>query len=167
MKFDRQNIGTIITYIGGTLDSSSNLRNGTFKPYFEYDYFADISPSSEQKISYKSDTSSTYTLFNINSSTHNFKSKLGFDFTTDTGWNLTSSYQRTQNKGSGYSDALYFGASYISPKDIEYAMSLDDNKAFFDYKKNINGFDITVSSNYSLMSEIPDYATYLKISNAF
>ena len=41
LKFDRQNIGTIITYIGGTLDSSSNLRNGTFKPYFEYDYFAE------------------------------------------------------------------------------------------------------------------------------
>ena len=122
LKFDRQNIGTIITSIGGIVDNTSSLRNGTFKPYFEYDYFADISPSSEQKISYISDTGSTYTLSNINSSTHNFKSKLGFDFTTDTGWNLTSSYQRTQNKGSGYSDALYFGASYISPKDIELSL---------------------------------------------
>ena len=56
LKFDRQNIGTIITSIGGALDSSSNLRNGTFKPYFEYDYFLDISPSSKQKISYISDT---------------------------------------------------------------------------------------------------------------
>ena len=73
LRFDRQNIGTIITYIGGVLDSSSNLKNGTLKPYFEYDYFADMSPSSEQKISYISDASSTYTLANINSSTHNFK----------------------------------------------------------------------------------------------
>ena len=81
LKFDRQNIGTIITSIGGVVDNSSNLRNGTFKPYFEYDYFADISPSSKQKISYISDAGSTYTLSNINSSTHNFKSKLGFDFT--------------------------------------------------------------------------------------
>ena len=36
-----------------------------------------------------------------------------------------------------------------------------------DYKRNINDFDITVGSNYSLMSEIPDYAAYLEISNAF
>ena len=167
LKFDRQDIGTIITSIGGAVDSSTNLRNGTFKPYFEYDYFADMSPSSEQKISYISDTSSTYTLTNINSSTHNFKSKLGFDFTTHSGWDFTSSYQRTQSKENGYSDALYFGANYISRRDIEYAMSLDNNKAIFDYKRNINGFNFTVGSNYTLMSEIPDYGANIEVSNTF
>jgi uncharacterized protein YhjY with autotransporter beta-barrel domain len=167
LKFDSQDIGTIITSIGGAVDSSTNLRNGTFKPYFEYDYFADISPSSEQKISYISDTSSTYTLTNINSSTHNFKSKLGFDFITHSGWDFTSSYQRTQSKENGYSDALYFGANYISRRDIEYAMSLDNNKAFLDYKRNINGFNITVGSNYTLMSEIPEYGANLEVSNTF
>ena len=149
LKFDRQNIGTIITYIGGTLDSSSYLRIGTFKPYFEYDYFLDISPSSEQKISYISDTSSTYTLTNINSSTHNFMSKLGFDFITDSGWDFTSSYQRTQNKEYGYNDAFNFGVNYISRKNIEYAMFLDNNKVFIDYKRKINGFDITFAVSYT------------------
>ena len=167
LKFDRQNIGTIITSIGGVVDSSSNLRNGTFKPYFEYDYFLDISPSSKQKISYISDTGSTYTLSNINSSTHNFKSKLGFDFTTHSGWDFTSSYQRTQSKENGYSDALYFGANYISRRNIEYAMSLDNNKAIFDYKRNINGFDITFGSNYSLMSQIPNYGARIEVSSTF
>jgi len=167
LKFDRQNIGTIITYIGGVVDNSSSLKNGTFKSYFECDYFLDISPSSEQKISYISDTGSTYTLSNINSSTHNFKSKLGFDFTTYSGWDFSSSYLRTQSKENGYSDALYFGANYISPRNIEYAMSLDNNKAFLDYKRNIKGFDITFGSNYTLMSKIPDYSAYLEISNAF
>ena len=167
LKFDRQNIGTIITYIGGTLDSSSKLRNGTFKPYFEYDYFADISPSSEQKISYISDTSSTYTLTNINSSTHNFMSKLGFDFITDSGWDFTSSYQRTQNKEYGYNDAFNFGVNYISRKNIEYAIFLDNNKALIDYKRKINGFDITFESNYSLKSVISDYDARLKVSSKF
>jgi len=167
LKFDSQDIGTIITSIGGAVDNSSNLRNGTFKPYLEYDYFADMSPSSEQKISYISDTSSTYTLTNINSSTHNFKSKLGFDFITDAGWDFTSSYQRTQSKGGGYSDALYFGANYISRRDIEYAMSLDNDKAIFDYKRNINGFNIAVGSNYTLMSEIPDYGATIEVSSKF
>ncbi len=167
LKFDRQNIGTIITSIGGAADSSSNLRNGTFKPYFEYDYFLDISPSSKQKISYISDTSSTYTLTNINSSTHNFKSKLGFDYITNTGWDITSSYQRTQSKENGYSDALYFGANYISRKNTEYAMFLDNNKAFLNYKRNINGFDISFGSNYSLMSQIPNHGARIEVSSTF
>ena len=165
LKFDRQDIGTIITSIGGSVDNSANLRSGTFKPFLEIDYYADISPSSEQKISYISDTGSTYTLTNINSSTHNIKSKLGFDFITDTDWNLTSSYQRTQSKGGGYSDALYFGANYITSRNTEYAMSLDNNKAILDYKRNINGFDITLGSNYNMMSAMPDYGAYLEISN--
>ena len=135
------------------------------------DYYADISPSSQQKITYKSDANTTngynYELTNINSSTHNFKGKLGFDFITDTGWFVTSSYQRTQNKGNGHSNGFYLEVSYIPSKDIVYAMSLDNDKAFLDYKRNINGFDFTVGSNYSLMSEIPDYAAYLEISNAF
>ena len=167
LKFDRQNIGTIITSIGGAVDSSSNLRNGTFKPYFEYDYFLDISPSSKQKISYISDTSSTYTLTNINSSTHNFKSKLGFDYITDAGWDITSSYQRTQSKENGYSDALYFGANYISLRNAEYAMSLNNKKAFLDYKRNVNGFDIKFGSNYNLMSKIPDYGANIEVSSRF
>ena len=104
---------------------------------------------------------------NINSSTHNFKSKLGFDFITHSGWDFTSSYQRTQSKGGGYSDALYFGANYISRRDIEYAMSLDNNKAFLDYKRNINGFNFTVGSNYTLMSQIPDYGANIEVSNTF
>ena len=147
--------------------STSNLKNGTFQPYFEYDYFADISPSSEQKISYRSDTSSTYTLTRINSSTHNFKGKIGFDYLTNEGWNITSNYQRTQSKGGGYSDSLFFGASYKSRRDSEYAMSLKENKASLDYKKNVNGFDIKVGSNYTLMSKIPDYGAKIKISSSF
>ena len=103
----------------------------------------------------------------INSSTHNLKSKLGFDYLTNKGWNITSNYQRTQSKGSSYSDGLFFGASYKSRRDIEYAMSLEENKAILDYKKNVNGFDITVGSNYTLMSTIPDYGANFSLSSKF
>ena len=131
------------------------------------DYYADISPSSEQKISYKNDSTSTYKLVNLKGSTHNRKGKLGFDFISNMGWLMTSSYQRTQNKGNGYSDGVYLSVSNKPSKDVKYAMSLDNDKAFLDYKRNINGFDFTVGSNYSLISEIPDYAAILKISNTF
>jgi len=167
LKFNRQNIGTVITSIGGAVDNIIDLNGGTLKPFLQMDYYADISPSSEQKMSYKNDTTTTYKLVNIKGSTHNFKGKLGFDFITDMGLSFTSSYQRTQNKGNGYSDGLYLEVSYMPSKDTEYAMSLDNDKAILDYKRNINDFDITVSSNYSLMSEIPDYGANLKISNTF
>ena len=86
---------------------------------------------------------------------------------TNEGWNITSNYQRTQSKGGGYSDGLFFGASYKSRRDTEYAMSLNENKAVLDYKKNVNGFDISVGSNYTLMSIIPDYGAHIEISNNF
>ena len=167
LKFNRQNIGTVITSIGGAVDNIIDLNGGTLKPFIEMDYYADISPSSEQKISYKNDSTSTYKLVNIKGSTHNFKGKLGFDFITHTGWTFTSSYQRIQNKGNGYSDGLYLEVNYLPSKDTEYSMSLDNDKAFLDYKKNINGLDFKLSSNYSLVSEIPDYGANLQISNTF
>ena len=86
---------------------------------------------------------------------------------TDTGWTFTSSYQRIQNKGNGYSDGLYLEVNYLPSKDTEYSMSLDNDKASLDYKKNINGLDLTIGSNYSLVSEIPDYGVNIGISNTF
>ena len=77
-----------------------------------------------------------------------------------------ANYERDQSDNS-HSDTLYLGASYISNKETEYAMALDDNKAIFDYTKNINGFNIKVSSNYSLMSKINDYGANIMISNTF
>ena len=46
-------------------------------------------------------------------------------------------------------------------------MSLDNDKASLNYKRDLNGFDIKVSSNYSLMSQIPDYGANIEISNKF
>ena len=46
-------------------------------------------------------------------------------------------------------------------------MSLNENKAVLDYKKNVNGFDITVGYNYTLMSQISDYDANIEISSSF
>ena len=52
-------------------------------------------------------------------------------------------------------------------QDTEYAMSLDNDKASLSYKRDLNGFDIRMSSNYSLMSEIPDYGATIEVARAF
>ena len=56
---------------------------------------------------------------------------------------------------------------YVSSKNEEYAMSLNDNKASLEYKRNINGFDVKISSNYTIMSQIPDYGANIEVSSKF
>ena len=46
-------------------------------------------------------------------------------------------------------------------------MTLDNDKASLSYKRNLNGFDIRMSSNYSLMKEIPDYGATIEVARTF
>ena len=61
-------------------------------------------------------------------------------------------------------------ANFVSKRETEYAMTLegtDDFAAGLNVAKNINGFNFTFGSNYTFMSEIPDYGAILKVSNTF
>ena len=75
-------------------------------------------------------------------------------------------YERNQSDNA-HSDTLYLGFGYIRTDDIEYAMTLDNDKASLSYKRDLNGFDIRMSSNYSLMSQIPEYGANLEIVSTF
>ena len=46
-------------------------------------------------------------------------------------------------------------------------MSLDNDKASLSYKRDLNGFDIRMSSNYRLMSQMPEYGATLEVLNTF
>ena len=46
-------------------------------------------------------------------------------------------------------------------------MTLDNDKASLSYKRDLNGFDIRINSNYSLMSQIPEYGANLEIVSTF
>ena len=79
-------------------------------------------------------------------------------------------YERNQSEGSSHTDTLYFGGSYISNKETEYALALDGSESLntsFDIKKSINGFDISFNLNYDLFSEKPNQFTYLNMSKTF
>ncbi len=164
--YDKQQIGTGMASIGVRLDDTIQFENTTFKPSGLLEYGANFSPSSNATVSYVSDPSTDYTLSIAHEATHNLRAGLGFDFITENGLTIMANYERDQSDNS-HSDTLYLGVSYISNNNTEYAMSLNDDKTFFDYKKNINGFDIKVSSNYNLMSEIPEYSANLEISSKF
>ena len=152
--------------IGIRLDDTIQFESTTFKPNGRLEYGANFSPSSNATVSYVSDPSTDYTLSIAHEETHNIRAGLGFDLITENGLTIMANYERDQSDNS-HSDTLYLGASYISNRETEYAMSLDDDKTIFDYKRNINGFDITFGSNYTLMSEIPEYAANIEASNTF
>ena len=164
--YDKQQIGTGMASIGFKLDDTIQFESITFKPSGLLEYGANFSPSSNATVSYVSDPSTDYKLSIAHEETHNIRAGLGFDFITENGLTIMANYKRDQSDNS-HSDTLYLGVSYISNKETEYAMSLEDDKTFLDYKKNINGFDIKVSSNYNLMSKIPDYGTNIEISSKF
>ena len=166
LKFDEQEIKTIITSVGMIFDNSIDIKSGVLKPNAHLEYNADISSSSKSKFSYVSDSSKSYVLSNVNDSNYNIRMNLGMDLIKNNGWSFKSNYERNQTDG-GYNDTLYIGAAYISANDSEYALSLDGEKSFVNYSKNINGFDIEFNSNYSLFTEVPDYGANIKISSIF
>ena len=92
------------------------------------------------------------------------------DLITDNGLSITSNYERSQNKDAGHADAFYFAGKLSSRKDETYTLSLDGIQNFntkLDYKRSVNGFDITFSSNYNLTSLIPDYGANIEVSTNF
>ena len=164
--YDKQKIETGMISAGFTLSDIIEFNTITIKPSGGLEFGLDFSPSSAATVSYVSDPNTNYTSF-IGQDSKNIRANLGFDLIVENGLSLMTIYERNQSDNS-HSDTLYLGAGYIPSEDIEYAMSLDDDdKVFFNYKRNIKGFDITFSSNYSLMSEISEYAANLEISNRF
>jgi len=163
--YDKQKIETGMISAGFTLTDIIEFNIITIKPSGGLELGLDFSPSSAATVSYVTDPNTNYTSF-IGQDSKNIRANLGFDLIMKNGFSLMTIYERNQSDNS-HSDTLYLGVGYIPSEDIEYAMSLDDDKVLFNYKRNINDFDITFGSNYSLMSEIPEYAANLKISNRF
>ena len=103
-------------------------------------------------------------------STHLLTAEIGFNYELKDHLKLTGIFKRIQGNESQQTNNVRFGFHYISQRETEYAMSLngsDELTTGLNISKNINGFDIKLGSNYSLMSQVPDYAVNLKISNKF
>ena len=163
--YDKQKIETGMISAGFTLTDIIEFNTITIKPSGGLELGLDFSPSSAATVSYVSDPNTSYTSF-IGQDSKNIRANLGFDLIVENGLSLMTIYERNQSDNS-HSDTLYLGVGYIPSEDIEYAMSLDDDKVLFNYKRNINGFNAKVSSNYSLMSEVPNYGARLEISSKF
>ena len=164
LVYKAQTIETGMISTGFTISDILNFNTFTFKPNGGLEIGVDFSPSSDATYRYLSETTE-YTK-SIDQDSKNLRANIGFDLVTDNGFSIMTIYERNQSDNS-HSDTLYLGFGYIPTDNIEYAMTLDNYKASLCYKRDLNGFDIKMSSNYSLMSQIPEYGATLEIVNTF
>jgi len=164
LVFNKQIIETGMISAGFTISNIISLNTMTLKPNGGLEVGLDFSPKSDATYYYLSETTK-YTK-SIDQNSKNIRANIGFDLITDNGFSIMTIFERNQSDNT-HSDTLYLGFGYIPTDDTEYAMSLENDKASLNYKRDLNGFDIKVSSNYSLMSKIPDYGANIEVVSAF
>ena len=161
LKFDDQYIGNFTSSIGASLDNTYELKIGSLIPYFDFEYYADMSPSSQQKFSYESD-GSAYTFKNINNATHNIIGGIGFDLISNNGLTLMTKYTRDQAKDSK-NDNFVIALDYKNSQRSLYSMTFQDSLAKLSHNKELDNFQINLDSHYELFDKDPDYGLFIKL----
>ncbi len=166
LYYNEQTVETAGLYGGFTFNNELSRNDYIIRPSAGFELGLDLSPSSEVSLNYVSDPNTKYTKSIDQQDEKSIKGKIGFDILTNTGWSLMTFYERNQSENS-HSDSLYFMAGYVTSKEEEYAMALNENKASLEYKRTVNGFDISFDTGYDLFTEYKDYEINLKISSIF
>ena len=164
LVYNKQVVETGMISSGFNLSNIIDYNSLTFEPNAGLEFSLDFSPTSDATYRYISQTTE-YTR-GIGQDSKSIRGNIGFDLEMDNGLSLMTIYERSQSE-IAHSDTLYIGFGYVPDESTEYAMKLDNNEATLNYKRNLSGFDINISSNYSLMSEIPEYGTNLELRNSF
>ena len=161
LKFEDQYIGNFTSSIGASLDNTYELKVGSLIPYFDFEYYADMSPSSQQKFSYESD-GSAYTFKNINNATHNIIGGIGFDLISNNGLTLMTKYTRDQAKDSK-NDNFVIALDYKNSQRSLYSMTFQDSLAKLSHNKELDNFQINLDSHYELFNKDPEYGLFIKL----
>ena len=152
LKFSSQEIETGIASIGLKFDGLTKFTNSKIKPFGSLNYGYDFTEISTAKLSYLSDTNTSYSYNQNDNSNHIFNSKLGFNYSFKDNLNIFSNYNRTQRNSSNHTDSIDLSLNFKSKRETEYAMSFggsEDLAAGFNVAKNINGFDLKFDANQS------------------
>ncbi len=164
LVYNKQVVETGMISSGFNLSNIIDYNTLTFEPNAGLEFSLDFSPTSDATYRYISQTTE-YTR-GIGQDSKSIRGNIGFDLEMDNGLSIMTIYERSQSE-IAHSDTLYIGFGYVPDESTEYAIKLDNNEATLNYKRNLSGFDISISSNYSLMSEIPEYGTNLELRNTF
>ena len=169
LSYDKQNVESGLASLGLEINDIIKFNQSNLKPFGKVEYGLDFSNSSDAKMHYISDTSTTYTYTQGVNSTHLLSGEIGFNFESKENLLITTTYKRIQGSESEHSDTIKFGVNFKSKQDTEYAMTLDGSEDLavgFDISKNIDGFDLNFNANQSL-SENSDQTANISLSRSF
>lgn len=166
LQYDKQTVETL-GISGGFIISNEILKKDyILRPSMALDLGYDLSPSSDVSLNYVSDPNTKYTKSIDQEDDKSIKGKIGFDILNDTGLSMMFFYERFQTKNS-HSDALYLLTGYVTHRNEEFVLELENETARINFNRVISGFDIKLGSNYNLMSQIPDYGANIEVSSKF
>ena len=101
----------------------------------------------------------------------NIKGNIGFEFIKKDGHTIAINYERFQSlSNSGHTDSLLFKFGKKQNESTNFNAVYDpthNNRAEINYLKELEKFNLKLSSNYSLFSKIPDYGANIEISGSF
>ena len=169
LKFSSQEIETGIASIGLKFDGLTKFTNSKIKPFGALNYGYDFTEISTAKLSYLSDTNTSYSYNQNDNSNHIFNSKLGFNYSFKDNLNILSNYNRTQRNSSNHTDSIDLSLNFKSKRETEYAMSLggsEDLSASFNVAKNMHGFDLEFDVNQSF-EDTSDKNALVSLSTKF
>ncbi len=169
LLYKDQNIKSALATLGILLDKTDTDRqeDEIINHHGRLEYVADLSPSSDAEFYYLNSQSTVYNYKVDNKSKHNFRIGYGFDVTSISGWSLVGNFERFQSAKS-HSNEIYLSVGYVPIDEMKFVFDVNNfNTTSLSLTNKVNGFDITVGSNYTLMSEIPDYGANIEVSNKF
>ena len=149
---------------------------GTFQPMGGIEILYDLSSDVDYKYKYVGSADVNKDTILGKYSKRSLKTDIGFEMIYLNGFTISPIYERTirlnnDNENRLYSERFIVKLSRSKEKDnSEFALDFDplsDNPVNLIYAKNLNGFDIKINSNYSLLSKIPDYGANIEVSNNF
>ena len=139
---------------------------GILRQYGGFEFVSDITPANV--VTYNNNESST----NIESySKSNFRSNIGTELVYPSGLTFSLNYERFQHlSNSGKTDSLMFKFGHVNEDDYQFALNynpLQNNQMEINYVKDVNGFNVKVGSNYSMVRQISDYGANIEVSRTF
>ena len=169
LLYKDQNIKSALATLGILLDKTDTDRqeDEIINHHGRLEYVADLSPSSDAEFYYLNNQSTVYNYKVDNKSKHNLRIGYGFDVTSISGWSLVGNFERFQSAKS-HSNEIYLSVGYVPIDEMKFVFDVNNfNNTSLSFTNNVNGFDITVGSNYTLMSQTPDYGANIEVSNKF
>ena len=155
---------------GFKFDNFIDINDGKLNRNGSLEYIQDLTSNIDYNFKNNSDNVSVTKTVETHS-IHNIKGNLGFEILYESGYTFALNYERFQGLDySSHQDSIFFKFGHIREEDSEFAFNykpLQNNQMELSYVKDVNGFDIKIISNYSLMNQIPDYGANIEVSNTF